>query len=388
MRSPVRPNRAGALVPPFDPFARGAGERYLPTGTRITLLISRQSYGSPRGSRVVVGSVRGYAPRSRTSVDLELDRISTWLQEDPADEVETLPAEFSALFRVSLVGSLRQSFGRLIDPGVDGRLGVSAVEIPRDRCDRPGCGARLPDFAVYCPKCGVRVSVGLPIPRFLNRPARPQAGACPGCWSEFPGGGAFCSRCGFDLVLARTVAEALVDQRVFLRLHEGPRRFGQLFATIRAARLERRFKESAPQIYARIGDCQPIELSNGLTLPSDFSTIVVLSGYEDTRRLLSAIAAQHPIRASEPLRRCGACGGRSRSTRPYVRGRYCTGCGQRMRIMPHRTERERLHADPPLRVVKHECGGLFLEGAHDYCGSCGDSLERFQPGGGRLALIS
>src|SRR5690606_14777129 len=103
MRSPVRPNTAGALVPPFDPFARGAGERYLPTGTRITLLISRQSYGSPRGSRVVVGSVRGYAPRSRTSVDLELDRISTWLQEDPADEVETLPAEFSALFRVSLV---------------------------------------------------------------------------------------------------------------------------------------------------------------------------------------------------------------------------------------------------------------------------------------------
>lgn len=372
---------AGARVPPVNPFRSSPTERYLPVGSRLTILLSNSPFGSPRGCRAVSGVVRGFAPRSRSEADVELCQITTWFQDEPFDELETLEPGFSALFRINLAGSLRQTFARLADPSTSGRLAVTAKELPPARCE--DCGADVRG-CVFCPNCGRRAAVGLAGPRPGRRPLQGGAGVCPGCWSTPPRRGAFCALCGFDYELARQIAAELTGVAVTLELQEGGRRQGAWTATIARAALQRRHPGGPVQVYAQVGD---LIAPDGSALPSDFATIVALGGSSNPRTVLADVAAHAAVRASEPLRRCRACAQRNRQRTPYVRGLCCTGCGRRTRIVAHSSELRRMRAKPPLRVVEHTCGGRFVEATHEHCGTCGEALADYQPGSGRLASL-
>lgn len=371
----------GSSRPPFDPFERLGNDPYLPSGTHLTLLLIDQ-YLVPRGARAVAGEVVGYAVRNREWINVRLERMTTWLHGHPMEEIEVLEPEVRSTFAVRLRGSLRQTLEYIQDPGANGRQWIRARELRSRTCSR--CGAGVAGH-IHCTECGLRVSMGAEGPRPTRRPPA-GASRCPACWGSDGSRGAYCGLCGFDRTLARRVASTAPASFRFL-LAQGGHRFGTFEGEVEVARLERRYLDGGVQVFMRVGRIRPVGPHRPAVDPPPEEFRTILSVSETPERFLAAVDGGEAVRVSEPFRRCSACARSSSNTTPIVRGRHCSLCGRRSRMAMDPGYDGRLHAPGRLRIQAHSCGTRYVEGGHQFCPGCGEGLEAFEPGGGRLARL-
>lgn len=363
----------------------------LPPGSRVCLVLGGGSQ-RPTGQRIVAGEVVGYSiSADRASVRLALRSLSTWLYHGGAPSVESLPADFSSVFLITVRGRVEETLRVLKESSREGRSSVPARELAYERCPRNACGCALSSDWVYCSDCGDRVAMGGRIDRPRGHPASwEKIPYCSGCWHQHPPAGGYCPFCGYDRGF-RDRLQQVVGQTRDLVLTVGRDRVGRFRGTISRADYRKVHRSRGSEILLSL---TRVEWLGGRPVPpvaSNFVATVSLNLWDGSpTSTLERLLAGGEIRASESLRRCSQCvtslgwkswrpgDPRPANTPRTVWGAYCTHCGARGRLLPSdqwlnvRPGNRMDTRDPTLPQV-HQCGSIYLP-SHAFCGRCGVGL--------------
>lgn len=385
-------SRDGGSVqaPPFNPFS--ADERVregeLQEGETVGLILG-EGGRRPTGKRVVVGEVTGYAVRHPDYFDLQLTNITTWIYQNPPRDIQQLGDNFLGNFRINIREGVRPTFKILRGGGEEARSLIPAQEIPFHRCWSCRRPIALERDGVFCPNCGVRLSVG----EQRETPLAPPKGqeACPACWHPNEEHASHCRYCGFERSLNGR-AEAAVGETVYLKLTEEGKRCGNLRGQLQDLRVEKIFRHGGAELVGKINkikfeDQAPAQLGPALspTFTAQLTFEVDEKFFEES---INRLETGDRLRASELKIRCPNClEWRRREEFPFVLGRFCTRCGQRVRILPHSEWPQRRHPSNKEIIQAHHCGSFFRQGVDRFCGGCGEDVQNFRPGSGRFSRL-
>lgn len=379
MAWPVRRRAEPPARPPFDPLVREGDP--LPRGTRVRLLTGR----SRREQREVRGRLVGYAIRSRTRIDVQVDEIETFAVGD--ERADRLPAAMRATFeaKVQSASTISSTLAHLAGRGEGEAEPLVVDEIRFQTCW--GCGRRMMPYEIFCPDCGNRVLAGAPPGASPVRPddLRP---ACVWCGEATSPQQDFCGRCGRETATDSALgsldglavvldARGLGDQavvRVGGRIERAQSRPAGLYdaTTVRLTLGDLRVAGAGDRSDAESPDA--FDVSPGAIVRFD-----VRAPTRQVRSLLDAAERGEVLEGVEVDGGCASCVIREGGAR------HCGDCGKRVRLFAPSTGPDAFpHADPETMLI-HGCGTKVPAGSA-FCPVCGGEMER-EGGQGRFARL-
>lgn len=378
-------------APPFHPFSpdENVREGELQQGQQVGLILGDSSR-SPTGRRVVIGEVTGYAVRHPDYFDLQLTNILTWIYHNPPHHIQQLDDNFLGNFRINIQQSIRHTFDVLRSGSGEGRSLVAAQEVPFHRCWACRRPIEIERDGVFCPNCGVRLSVGEQRHTPFSPPQEEEA--CPACWHPNESNTAHCRYCGFERSL-NARAEAAVGETVYLELVEQHQKRARMRGKLEDLRIEKVFRHRGPELVGHVGQIQfeghPPDQAEHIELSASFSAQLTLEVDEQFfEESINRLETGDRLRASELKARCPHClEWERREEYPFALGRFCGRCGERVRLLPHPEWSKRGQPPQNQSAIRHYCGTYFRQGVDRFCTGCGDDVQNFRPGSGRFSQL-
>jgi hypothetical protein len=349
-------------------------------GSRICILLGPAG-GLPQDRTAVAGRVIGFAARSAEHIDVELDRISTWVY-GTSDRRAVEPGH-RAIFRVGIQGSIARTWGVLAGSESTGRSALWAMEVSYERC--PNCGDNCWG-AAHCGGCGMRIVVSADSAALTVRP-RLMSGRCTACWAHINTTTPHCTSCGAALDPA--ALSGVVGSRITIDLASRRQKVGRIRGVIDAAAFERPVPAAASTYLLRLSEVEGLNRAVH-PLPEGFAAVVGLNvRFRRDEELMQHIrSGAYMLRATEIKRRCENCTDWSMPDRyPEVLSRFCPRCGLRARVNEHPDLIRRAQVAAGRQLALHACGAAFRRGEDRNCGGCGVGLEGYAVPTRRFRLL-